>query len=311
MKKCLIIDDLHGCIIPLLEQAGYAVDYRPGLSRPEVLSCVADYEGLIVRSKLAVDQELIDAAPNLRFVGRAGAGLDQLDIAALTARGIAILNAPEGNRDALAEHLVGMLLCLLNHIHRADRQVRAGEWDREGNRGVELMGKTVGLVGYGYMGQAFARRLSSFGVTVLAYDKYRQHYTDRYASAASMEELYDRVDVLSFHVPLTEETQYLVDKSYLDRFRKNIYLLNSARGKIMTLETVSQAIARGKVLGAALDVLESEPLQRLNSEQQRHFDALSKSGRTLFTPHVGGWTHESYEKISQVLAQKIIALNQG
>ena len=309
MKRCLIIDDLHGCIVPLLEKAGYAVDYRPGLSRPEVLSCIADYEGLIVRSKLAVDQELIDAAPNLRFVGRAGAGLDQLDVDALTARGIAILNAPEGNRDALAEHLVGMLLSLFNHIHRADQQVRAGTWDREGNRGVELMGKTVGLVGYGYMGQAFAQRLSGFGVTVLAYDKYRKDYSDRCATEVTMNELHERAEVLSFHVPLTEETHHLVDKSYLDRFQKDIYLLNSARGKIMTLATLADAIARGKVRGAALDVLESEPPARMPADQRRYFEKLVQSGRVLFTPHVGGWTHESYEKISRVLAQKIIALN--
>ena len=309
MKKCLIIDDLHACIISLLEEVGYVVDYRPGLSRPEVLACIADYEGLIVRSKLAVDQELIDGAPNLRFVGRAGAGLDQLDVEALTARGIAILNAPEGNRDALAEHLVGMLLSLLNHIHRADRQVRAGTWDREGNRGTELMGKTVGLVGYGYMGQAFAQRLSGFGVTVLAYDKYRKDYSDRNATQATMNELHERAEVLSFHVPLTEETHHLVDKSYLDRFQKDIYLLNSARGKIMTLATLAEAIAQGKVRGAALDVLESEPPAKMPPEQRRYFDELSQSDRVLFTPHVGGWTHESYEKISRVLAQKIIALN--
>ena len=311
MKKCLIIDDLHGCIIPLLEEVGYAVDYRPGLSRLEVLSCIADYEGLIVRSKLAVDQELIGAAPNLRFVGRAGAGLDQLDVDALTARNIAILNAPEGNRDALAEHLVGMLLSLLNHIHRADQQVRAGTWDREGNRGVELMGKTVGLVGYGYMGQAFAQRLSGFGVTVLAYDKYRKDYSDRYATEVTMDGLCERAEVLSFHVPLTEETHHLVDELYLDRFQKDIYLLNSARGKIMTLATLADAIARGKVRGAALDVLESEPPAKMPPEQRHYFDKLSQSGRVLFTPHVGGWTHESYEKISRVLAQKIVALNRG
>ena len=309
MKKCLIIDDLHDCIIPLLEEAGYAVDYRPGLSRSEVLTGIADYEGLIVRSKLAVDRELIDAALKLRFVGRAGAGLDQLDVEALTARNIAILNAPEGNRDALAEHLVGMLLSLLNHISRADRQVRAGTWDREGNRGTELMGKTIGLVGYGYMGQAFAQRLSGFGVTVLAYDKYRRDYTDRYATEATMHELHERAEVLSFHVPLTEETHHLVDKSYLDRFQNDIYLLNSARGKIMTLGTLSEAIARGKVRGAALDVLETEPPARMTPDQRRYFDELAQSDRVLLTPHVGGWTHESYEKISRVLARKIIALN--
>ncbi len=308
MKKCLIIDHLHPCIVPLLEAAGYVVDNRPGLSRPEVLDCISDYQGLIVRSKLAIDQEVINAAPNLHFVGRAGAGLDQLNVDALNARDIAILNAPEGNRDALAEHLIGMLLGLLNHIQEADRQVRTGEWDREGNRGTELMGKTVGLVGYGYMGQAFAQRLSGFGVTVLAYDKYRKDYSDAYATEATMDELHERTDVLSFHVPLTDETQRMVDQAYLDRFKKNIYLLNSARGKILPLATLAEAVATGKVRGAALDVLETEPPARMPTEQRRYFDTLGQSGRVLFTPHVGGWTHESYEKISQVLAQKIVAL---
>lgn len=311
MKKCLIIDQLHECIIPLLEQAGYQVDYQPGLSRAEVLAKISAYEGLIVRSKLAVDQELIDRAAALEFVGRAGAGLDQLDVDALTARNITVLNAPEGNRDALAEHSVGMLLGLLNKIYQADRQIRSGLWDREANRGVELMGKTVGIVGYGYMGQAFARRLSGFGVKVLAYDKYKQHYGDHYAAEAPMDALYEQADIVSFHVPLTEETRFMVDKSYLNRFRKDTFLLNTARGKIITLKTLANAIARGKVRGAALDVLENEQLTQLTDEQQRYLDELSRSERVLFTPHVGGWTYESYEKISRVLAEKIAALNRA
>lgn len=309
MEQCLIIDRTHECIIPGLEKLGYRVDYEPGLSRPEVLKRIAPYEGLIVRSKLAVDREFIDRATSLRFVARAGAGLDQLDVAALNARNVTILNAPEGNRDALAEHMVGMLLTLLNTMHRTDRQVRAGIWDREGNRGVELMGQTVGLIGYGYMGRAFAQRLSGFGVRVLAYDKYQESYGDAYAEEAPMDKLYDQADIISFHVPLTQETYQWVDQAYLDRFRKDVFLLNSARGKIVTFRTLAEALRRGKLRGVALDVLENEQLAKLTDEQRRYFDELVQSDRVLFTPHVAGWTHASYRKISEVLVEKIAALN--
>ena len=313
VKTCLIIDKMHDSIVPLLAQIGYEGHYRPTITRAEVLATIADYDGLIVRSKIAIDRELIDQAQKLKFVGRAGAGLDQLDLAALEARSITVLNAPEGNQDALAEHAVGMLLTLLNKIHLADRQIRAGVWDREANRGVELMGKTVGLIGYGYMGQAFAQRLSGFGVTVLAYDKYRQNYGDAYAQEATMEQLYEQTDVLSLHVPLTEETQNMVDKMYLERFRKSLFLVNTARGKIVTFETLVQALRSGKLLGAALDVLENEKLAQLNDQQRTLFDKLthtdSISERVVFTPHVAGWTYESYEKINQVLVDKIKNLN--
>ena len=311
MKKCLIIDRMHECIIPSLEEIGYQVDYRPGVSRDEVLAIISDYEGLIVRSKVAIDQEVIDRATALEFVGRAGAGLDQLDVDALTARNIAILNAPEGNRDALAEHMMGMLLGLLHKIYVANQQVRTGTWNRERNRGVELMGKTVGLVGYGYMGRAFARRLSGFGVTVLAYDKYKENYSDSYATQASMNELHQHADIVSFHVPLTDETHHMVDETYLDRFDKDIILLNSARGQIITFQTLAEALRLGKLQGAALDVLENEKLAQLTDEQRRYFNELTQSDQVLLTPHVAGWTYESYEKISRVLAEKISALNQA
>ena len=313
VKTCLIIDKMHGSIVPLLAQIGYRGDYQPTITRAEVLATIADYDGLIVRSKMAIDRELIDQAQNLKFVGRAGAGLDQLDLVALEERGIAVLNAPEGNRDALAEHAVGMLLTLLNKIHLADRQIRAGFWDREAHRGTELMGKTVGLIGYGYMGQAFARRLCGFGVTVLAYDKYRQNYGDDYAQEATMEDLYEQTDVLSLHVPLTEETQNLVDKTYLERFRKNLFLINTARGQIITFDTLVAALRSGKLRGAALDVLENEKLAQLNDQQRPFFHELTHdeliADRIVFTPHVAGWTYESYEKINQVLVDKIKKLN--
>lgn len=309
MKKCLIADKMHDSIVPLLKEIGIAPDYQPQIQRNEILKIVGDYEGLIIRSKTAVDQELIEQAHKLEFIGRAGAGLDQLDMQLLEQRGIEVVNAPEGNRDALAEHGMGMLLCLMNKIRQADQQIRNGLWDREGNRGVELMGKTVGIVGYGYMGQAFAQRLSSFGVTVLAYDKYKENYGNEYAAEASMQQIYDKADILSLHVPLTAETLFFIDEAYLSRFKKNIFLLNTARGKLIRLKTLHQAIESGKITGAALDVLENEKFRQFSEEQQQYFQQLANSDRVLFTPHVAGWTFESYEKINQVLVNKLKALN--
>lgn len=307
-NTCLIIDKMHDSIIPLLKDIGITPDYRPDIQREEILEIIGYYEGIIVRSKTQIDQELIAKAISLRFVGRAGAGLDQLDEQALAKRNIHILNAPEGNRDALAEHAIGMLLSLMNKIHVADQQVRQGTWDREGNRGVELMGKTVALIGYGCMGQALARRLSSFGVSVLAYDKYRTQYGDNYAQEATMDMIYETADVLSLHVPLTPETLFFIDSSYLNRFKKDIFLLNTARGKVIKIKTLANAIESGKIKGAALDVLENEKLDRFSEAQKDYFDKLAQSDRVIFTPHVAGWTYESYQKINQVLAEKIKAL---
>ncbi|MGB3586477.1 MAG: NAD(P)-dependent oxidoreductase [Tunicatimonas sp.] len=309
MKKCLIVDKMHESIVPLLKDIGYKADYHPQITRQEVLNIVGSYEGIIVRSKLKIDQEFIDLAHQLQFVGRAGAGLDQLDEVALRARNIHILNAPEGNRDALGEHAIGMLLNLLNHINRADQQVRKGIWDREGNRGIELMGKTVGIIGYGHMGQAFARRLVGFGVTVLAYDKYRQNYGDAFSQEATMKSLFQQTDILSLHVPLTDETLFLIDESYLNQFSKNIFIINTARGKVVKLTSLVSALTSGKVRGAALDVLENEKLAQLSAEQESTLNQLRQSERVLFTPHVAGWTFESYEKINQTLVRKINALD--
>lgn len=296
-------------MVPLLEGIGYEAYYRPDIQREELLQIIGKYEGLIVRSKTNIDKALIEKADRLKFVARAGAGVDQIDVEVLQSRHIHLLNAPEGNRDALAEHAIGMLLCLLNKIHWADQQVRKGIWDREGNRGVELMGKTIGLIGYGHMGQAFARRLSGFGVQVLAYDKYRQNYGDAYARKASMEQIFEQTDVLSFHIPLTAETQYMVDVSYLNSFKRNIYLINTARGEIIKLEVLAKMLENGKLRGAVLDVLENEKLNRLTLSQQTAFNKIIQSERVIFTPHVAGWTYESYEKINQVLVAKIKLLN--
>jgi D-3-phosphoglycerate dehydrogenase len=308
MKNCLIIDAMHESIIPLLGEIGWQADYRPGISRAEICAAIHQYEGLIVRSKTTIDREIINLAEKLRWIARAGAGLDQLDLAALNEKGIQVVNAPEGNRDALAEHALGLLLTLLNKIHTADREVRKGIWRREENRGTELMGKTVSLIGYGYMGQAFARRLQGFSLEVLAYDKYRQNYGDDFARQATMDEIFEKTDILSLHVPLTEETHFFISSDYLQGFRKPIYLLNTARGRNISLETLYGALESGKIKGAALDVLENEKLHHLSDRQQSCFDKLSKMEQLVMTPHVGGWTHESYQKINRVLVDKIKAL---
>jgi D-3-phosphoglycerate dehydrogenase len=309
MKTCLIIDLMHESIIPMLAEIGWQADYRPAIRRDEIMRIIHQYQGLIVRSKTEIDREIIDRAVQLRWIGRAGAGLDQLDVAALDEKGIRIVNAPEGNRDALGEHAITILLTLLNKVHIADRDIRRGVWDREAMRGSELMGKTVSIIGYGHMGQAFARRLQGFSVEVLAYDKYIESYGNEFAREATMKEVFEKTDILSLHVPLTDETRFMLDHAYLNKFRKDIYLLNTARGKNISLKTLVEALEKGKLRGAALDVLENEKINQLTPDQQHYFNSLIQSDKVVLTPHVGGWTFESYEKINQTLVAKIRKLN--
>lgn len=304
-KKVLIVDKMHESIFPLLQEIGFEADYQPSLSKEEVLEKLGTYEVLFVRSKIAIDQALLEKAPALKLVGRAGAGIDQLDMEALKQRGVQIINAPEGNRDAVAEHVLGMLLCLLNNILRADAQVRQGVWDREGNRGTELAGKTVGIIGFGYMGQAFAQRLSGFNCQVLAYDKYRTGFGNVLVQESSLESIWEKADVLSLHIPLNEENRGIINIAYLEKFRKPILLLNTARGELMPLKDLLQAMKNGNVYAAGLDVLESEKLHQLSAVEKENFTYLVQNDRVLLTPHVAGWTHESYRKINEALVKKL------
>ncbi len=303
--KILIVDEMHPSLVEMLDADGWKYEYAPGLKRNEILEAVGSYEGLMIRSKTVVDKEFLERAPKLKFIARAGAGLDLIDIPAVEARGIALFHAGEGNRDAVGEHVLGMLLGLFNNIIRADRQVRQGIWDREGNRGVELMGKTVGLIGYGNNGSATGKRLSGFGCRVLAYDKYKKNYGDANASEASLEQILDEADIVSLHIPLTEESFHLVDESFTSRMKKPFYLVNAARGEVADLSAVVAGLESGKVKGACLDVLENEKLGKLTPAQQEVYDYLVKSDRVVLTPHVGGWTHESYVRINEVLCRQI------
>jgi D-3-phosphoglycerate dehydrogenase len=303
--KILIADSMHPSLFNMLEAQGWDYAYHPEFRREDIINALPDYEGLFIRSKTFVDQEVMQAGTKLRFIARAGAGLDLIDLDVAKALGIEVFHAGEGNRDAVAEHMLGMLLGLLANIVKADQEVRNGIWDREGNRGVELMKKTVGLIGYGNNGGATARRLSGFGCKVLAHDKYRDNYGDQFAQEVSLEALMREADIISLHIPLTDETKYLIDDKFVESCAKPFYLMNLSRGKVANLDAVVAGLKSGKIIGACLDVLENEKLKTLTEDQQAVFTYLINSNRVVLTPHIGGWTHESYVRINEVLLRQI------
>lgn len=303
--KILIIDEMHPGIVPMLRKDMHVVTYSPKITRAEILGQVEEYDGLIIRSKTPMDRELLERATNLKFIGRAGAGLDQIDLDYLVTRGIKLFHAAKGNRDAVAEHALGMILALFNQLPKADQEVRKGIWDREGNRGHELAGKTVGIMGYGNMGKAFAKRLQGFKVKVLAYDKFKLGFGDEFVQEVTWEKLKAEADILSIHVPLTPETRDFFTIEELESFNKPFWLVNTARGEVITFKTLNEALDRGILRGAVLDVLENEKFQKFTPEQKSEFEKLAARTNVLFSPHVAGWTFESYEKINKVLVKKI------
>ncbi len=305
MNQILIADEMHPSLLPMLTEAGFSFQYQPTLTRAGILAQIGPYAGLIIRSKTTVDEALLAHAPNLRYIGRAGAGLDLIDLEAVSRRNIQVFHAGAGNRDAVAEHTVGLLLSLLANITRADRDVRQGIWDREGNRGYELGSLTVGIIGYGNNGRATARRLTGFGCRVLCRDKSLTNYGDDFATAVSMETIRAESDVISLHVPLADDTRGWINADFIAQMTKPFYLLNIARGEIVVLADVVQGLESGKIRGAGLDVLENEKLATLTPAQQTTFDYLRQSARVVLTPHVAGWTHESYVRINEVLVRQL------
>ncbi|WP_439584763.1 2-hydroxyacid dehydrogenase [Dyadobacter bucti] len=303
--KILIADSMHPSLFNMLDEQGWDYSYHPKFIRDDIKRALPDYEGLVIRSKTYVDHELLSGAEKLKFIARAGAGLDLIDLDEAKERGIEVFHAGTGNRDAVAEHALGMLLSLFNNILKSDREVRKGTWDREGNRGVELMGKTVGIIGYGNNGTATAKRLSGFGCRVLVYDKYRDNYGDAFAEEASVEQIMSEADILSLHIPLTKESRNWINRDFIERFSRPFFLLNLSRGEIVELDAVVNGLKSGKIRGACLDVLENEKLDKLTAAQQESFDYLRTSDNVVLTPHIGGWTHESYVRINVVLVKQI------
>jgi len=306
--KVLFIDTVHPLIGQELESMGFQCDYFENYLLPDYERIIHDYEGIIIRGKIRLDEKLLSKAQKLKFIARIGAGMENIDLEFAEKNGITCLNAPEGNRDAVGEHAVGMLLMLLNHLRRADQEVRRGVWIREGNRGVEIQGKTVGIIGYGNMGSTFAQRLAGFDATVLAYDKYKFGYSSRFVKESTLGELMELADILSLHVPLTDETIWMVDDDFISKFRKPIWLINTSRGKVVRTASLVSALKTGKILGAALDVLEYEKLSfedidRANLPED--FKYLIQSDQVVLSPHIAGWTYESNEKMAKVIIDKI------
>lgn len=305
--KILQLDKNHPLISQQLTAKGFVVEEDHTSSYDEVLEKISDYDALIIRSRIPLDKNFLTRASHLKFIARVGAGMENIDAETAANLGIKLINSPEGNRDSVAEHVVGMLLILMNRLFIAANEVKNGIWKREENRGDELLGKTFGIIGYGNMGKAVARRLSGFGVEVIFYD-ILPDLSDEYATQVSLKELQERADILSLHIPLTPETHYLIDEVFISKMEKDFYFINTARGKNLKTKALVEAIRSGKVLGACLDVLEYEKssFENLESENQ-DLKFLLDSDKAIVTPHIAGWTHQSKEKLAQVIVDKILA----
>ncbi len=306
MTKILIADRTHDVLEKRLQEAGFEVSVEPDHDYQSLAQAAQGCVGLVVRSKVNIDKAFIDAVPSLRCIGRVGAGMETIDVDYAEAHGVRCLNSPEGNRDAVGEHTVGLLLALLDNIARADAEVRKGMWQREANRGRELGGLTVGIIGMGNMGQAFARRLTGFGCRVMYYDKYREDEV-KGIEQVTLERLQQEADVVSFHVPLTDDTHHYLDDAFIEGMAKPFYLLNTSRGAVVDTEALVAGLESGKVLGAGLDVLEYENMQADGlGEVPESVQYLMECPHTVLTPHVAGWTVESKYKLAAVLADKMI-----
>lgn len=313
-QTVLFIDTVHPVLQEELTQAGFQCVDASKWDAAQVYEGMKTACGLVIRSRFLIDRNFLDRPHTLRFIARAGSGMENIDTAFAGSQGIACLNAPEANKDAVAEQAIGMLIMLMNRLTIADKEVRTGSWKRGENRGWELNGSTVAVIGFGNNGSAFAEKLTGFGVNIIAFDPHITIDTSVYPKVrqVEMEEVFAKADIISFHVPLNAETRYMVNDSYLSAFRNNIWLINTARGKILDTSALVRSLENGKVRGAALDVLEYESTSFENIDSANlpePFRYLIQSEKTVLSPHIAGWTHESHVKISKVLARKIISLN--
>ena len=304
--RILFIDTVHYILKKNLEKKLFRCDTAYEKNKSEIELIIHKYDGLIIRSRFSIDKKFIDKAKNLKFIARAGSGLENINLSHAKRKKIKCFNAPEGNRKAVAEHSLGMLLCLLNNINISDTQVRQGKWNREANRGLEIGGKTIGIIGFGNNGSALAELLLGFGTKIIAYDKYLKKYPFK----SNMQELFKQSDIVSINVPLTEETKYLVNKDFIRNFKKPFYLINTARGKCVNTDDLVSELISGKVLGACLDVLEYEnsSFEKLkNNFVNEEIKYLVKSKQVIITPHIAGWSEQSNYKIAKILTKKIIS----
>lgn len=307
--KILHIDSNHPLLWDQLQEAGFDNEADFVSSKEEVEAKIANYHGIVIRSRFKIDKTFLDKATNLQFIARVGAGLESIDCDYAISKGVYLIAAPEGNRNAVGEHALGMLLSLFNKLNKADAEVRSGHWNREANRGHELDGKTVGIIGYGNMGKSFAKKLKGFDVEVLCYD-ILDNVGDENAKQVSLQELQQKADVLSLHTPWTPETDKMVNADLINGFQKPFWFINTARGNSVVTAHLTQALQSGKILGAGLDVLEYEKLSfehLFEGDKPEAFEYLLQADNVLLTPHIAGWTIESKEKLAQTIVDKIIA----
>lgn len=307
-RKVLITDDCHPALIEGLTARGYTCDFLPEITPDETRRVIPDYEGLIINSKILVNREFLDAAQQLRFVGRLGSGMEIVDRPYAAERGVLVVSSPEGNRNAVAEQALGMLLALANNLIRADREVRQNVWRREANRGFELMGRTIGIVGFGHTGSQFAQKLAGMGMTVLAFDKYKPAgYAAEipWVRETSLEEIQEQADIVSLHLPLTAETRHFVQKDFIRECRPGFMLLNTSRGSCVKTGDVVTALENGSIGGACLDVFENEKPPTRSAEEQEWYDRLHRLENVVLAPHIAGWTHESKRRMAEVLLEKL------
>lgn len=305
--KVLITDDVHPLFMKKMQEAGIDYDFDPGIHQEGVQEIIPHYDAVIINSKITMNREMIDRAEKLQFIGRAGSGMEIIDTDYADEKGIRYANTPEGNRDAVGEHTIGLMLTLLNNIAKADREIRHGQWLREENRGKELRELTVGLLGYGHMGGAVAEKLYGFGAKIIAYDKYRSGFSDLYVQEVEQEQFFTETELLSIHLPLTPETKWLVNRSYLEQFEQLHYVVNTARGKNLVTSDLVKMLSENSLSGAALDVLEEENPDYFSKNFQSDFFNLIKFNKLAVTPHIAGWSNESKRKIADLLATRLIS----